>query len=151
MVEALRVLRSLLPGELSTALAIAGSGRYDDPWVIPIFDETTDPSEGVTSVDALVWLDPGRAAGEVDRLIAQAADEVSDGDLLARFLAEAAAFRPQLAASLRGRAPDAVARRAGRVARRQRRPGAAGLAAARRLGARRHGGHAARAAAGIRP
>ncbi|MDF1489003.1 alpha/beta hydrolase [Tessaracoccus caeni] len=109
VVEALRVLRSLLPGELSTALAITGSGRYDDPWVVPIVDETADPSEGVTSVDALVWLDPAGPPAEWIALIAQAADEVSDGDLLARFLAEAAAFRPQLAASLRGRAPDAVA------------------------------------------
>lgn len=93
----------------STLRSISGNGSYDDPWVIPIVEGTSDDSTGVTKVDGLVWLDPAGPPAEWIAALAQAADAVSDGELLTNLLSRASAFRPQLATLLRGRNPDAVA------------------------------------------
>ncbi|MCB0892096.1 MAG: hypothetical protein KDB51_09770, partial [Propionibacteriaceae bacterium] len=117
---ALRLLGRLLPSDLtfdgvslpglesSTLRSITGVGRYDDPWVIPIVETSSDDSQGVTTVDALVWLDPDGPPAAWIAALQQVADQVNDGDLLTGLLGRASAFRPQLAAALRGRDPDAV-------------------------------------------
>ncbi|QGN31643.1 alpha/beta hydrolase [Microlunatus sp. Gsoil 973] len=112
----LQTLGRLLPSDSPAGLGlpavgtIGGSGRYDDPWVIPVVDESADPSRGATTVDGLVWLDPDGPPADWIAAIAQRADDVTDGVLLTEFLSEAAAFRPALGAQLGGRNLDAVAR-----------------------------------------
>ncbi|MDK1361917.1 hypothetical protein QNO00_16825 [Arthrobacter sp. zg-Y1219] len=93
----------------STLRSITGNGSYDDPWVIPIVESTSDDSTGVTKVDGLVWLDPAGPPAEWIAALAQVADAVTDGELLTSFLSRASAFHPRLATLLRGRNPDAVA------------------------------------------
>ncbi len=105
--EALRLLGDLLPtgihlggvdiGGLSLAgvpvpREVTGTGTYDDPWALPILDGAAEPSEGVTSIDVLVWLEPA-GPGSVSRLEAllrgRARDALSLGlDDLAEWLAD---------------------------------------------------------------
>ncbi len=88
--------------------SITGSGHYDDPWVIPIVDESADPAQGVTSVDGLMWLDPTGPPAAWIAALAHGADTVTSGDLLASFLSSASGFHPALTALLRGRDQDAL-------------------------------------------
>ena len=112
----LQTLGGLLPSdtppglELPVLRSISGSGRYDDPWVIPIVDQSADTSRGATTVDGLVWLDPAGPPAEWIATIAQLANQVGDGVFLTNFLSDAAAFRPQLATQLGSRNLDALAR-----------------------------------------
>ncbi|HYN65780.1 MAG TPA: hypothetical protein VES93_02755, partial [Ornithinibacter sp.] len=111
----LRTLGQLLPSdrppglELPIIRAVTGSGRYDDPWVIPTVDESADPSGGATTVDALVWLEPGGPPAAWIAAIAGLADGAVDGVLLTNLLTSGAAFRPQLTSLLGGRNLDALA------------------------------------------
>ena len=111
----LHTLGTLLPSDnppglgLPSLRAISGHGRYDDPWVIPIVDQSGDASRGATTVEGLVWLDPAGPPEEWIASIAQLADEVGDGVFLTSFLSAAGAFRPSLTSLLSGRNLDALA------------------------------------------
>ncbi len=117
--EFLQTLGRLLPSDSPPGLglpalrSITGSGRYDDPWVIPIVDESGvagGATTGATRVDGLVWLEPGGPPAEWIAAIAQLADGATDGVSFTGFLGRAAGFRPQLASLLGGRNLDTLAR-----------------------------------------
>jgi len=110
----LQTVGTLLPSDSPPGIdvtifrSITGSGRYDDPWVIPIVDESADPTRGATTVDGLVWLDPAGPPPEWIAAVAQLAEQIDDGVRFTNFLADASVFRPELATLLGGRNLDTL-------------------------------------------
>ena len=94
--------------ELGGPRAVVGSGRYDDPWVVPVVPATGGPTRGLSRVEALVWLEPAGPPSGWIATVARMADGVADGQQLVGFLTAARAFRPELAMFMGGRDPDVL-------------------------------------------